>query len=204
VRRLADAARRIGEGDLDTPLAPQRTAELGVLAESFRHMQMRLRTDRLTGLSNRDAVLHRLGERMRNSRRQADAPMLALLFVDLDRFKGVNDRFGHEAGDQVLLVMAQRLRRAVRDSDMVARWAGDEFVVLLDGVTDPAAPERVRGQIEIGLREPVQVAQGHDAVVLGGSVGMALFPEGAADPAELIRMADEDMYRRKPVGNTQW
>ena len=204
LRRLAEAAQRIGDGDLDTPLGPQRTAELGVLAESFRRMQTRLRTDRLTGLSNRDAVLHRLTERMHHSRRHDDASLLALLFVDLDRFKGVNDRFGHEAGDQVLLTMGRRLRQTVRDTDMVARWAGDEFIVLLDGVTDPAAPERVRGQIEDCLREPVQAGEGREPVVLGGTVGMALYPQDATEPAELIRVADEDMYRRKPVGHTQW
>jgi len=204
VRRLADAARRIGEGDLHTPLAPQRTAELGMLAQSFERMQTSLRTDRLTGLSNRDAVIQRLTERMKKGRRHDDAPMMALLFVDLDRFKTVNDRFGHEAGDRVLLVMGKRLHDTVRDSDMVARWAGDEFVVLLDGVRDPSAPERVRAQIEEGLRQPVSVAEGQEPVTLGGSVGMALYPQDADEPADLIRLADEDMYRRKPVGATQW
>ncbi len=204
LRRLADGAQRVGLGDLDTPLGPQRTVEFSVLANSFDRMQKNLRTDRLTGLSNRDAVLHRLDERMANSRRRADEPMLALLFVDLDRFKSVNDTYGHDAGDRVLLEMGRRLRHVVRDSDMVARWAGDEFVVLLDSVSDAAAPERVRSQIEDCLREPVAVTEHDDPVTLGGAVGMAMFPIDAADPQELIRVADEDMYRRKPVGNTRW
>lgn len=199
VRRLAEAAQRIGGGDFDTPLVPQRTAELGVLAESFRSMQQQLRTDRLTGLSNRNAVEQRLQARIDNKhRRSHEAPMLALLFVDLDRFKSVNDRFGHEAGDRALLELGRRLRQAVRDTDMVARWAGDEFVVLLDGVAGQPAAERVRGDLEANLRRPLEVSAGQPAIVVGGSVGMALYPRDAADLQGLIRVADEDMYRRKP------
>lgn len=124
--------------------------------------------------------------------------MLALLFVDLDRFKSVNDRLGHEPGDRALLELGRRLRQAVRDTDMVARWAGDEFVVLLDGVAGQAAAERVRGDLEACLRRPLEVSAGQPAIVVGGSVGMAQYPRDAADLQGLIRVADEDIYRRKP------
>jgi diguanylate cyclase (GGDEF)-like protein len=202
VERLADAARRVGQGDLDTPLGFQRTSELGELAQAFSEMQYKLRTDRLTGLANREAVMQRLKERMKSHRRTADAEGLAVLFVDLDRFKTVNDRFGHEAGDTVLSTMGLRLRKSVRDHDMVARWAGDEFIVLVDSVPDMRVAEQVRAQLEAALREPVEVHPGQPGVVLGGSVGLALYLGDASEPADLIRAADSDMYRRKPVGNT--
>jgi diguanylate cyclase (GGDEF)-like protein len=204
VSRLAEAAQRIGDGDFDTPMLPQRTTELGALAESFQKMQLQLRTDRLTGLSNRDSVERRLQSRITNHRRRDDAPMIGLLFVDLDRFKSVNDRFGHAAGDQVLLEMGRRLRSVVRDTDMVARWAGDEFVVLLDGVADASAPERVRADLEDCLRTPITVGQSETSIVVGGTVGLAIYPDQATDPQTLIRVADEDMYKRKPVGNSRY
>lgn len=201
---LVDAARRIGDGDLDTPPAPMATAELGALRDALRRMQLRLRTDRVTGLANRESVLTRLHDRMRPGRRHNDAPLLALLFVDLDRFKSVNDRHGHDAGDLVLQTIGRRLRQTVRDTDLVARWSGDEFVLLLDGVGTPGNAERVRDQVERVLRDPVELGPGRDAVELEGTVGLALSGGDTPEPESLIRAAEDDMLRRKPSSLSQW
>ena len=132
--RLATAARQVGEGQLDAPLSILRADEIGELAGSFRQMQQRLRTDLLTGLVNRDVIVRSIADRLARARRSADAAPFAVLFIDLNNFKRVNDRFGHEAGDRALVEVAARLRQATRAGDLVARYAGDEFVVLLDNV----------------------------------------------------------------------
>lgn len=201
---LMRAAQAVGDGDLDHPPGPMAGAELEGVAESMRRMQLRLRTDRLTGLANRDALLTRLHDRMRPGRRQKDGPKLALMFVDLDRFKDVNDRLGHEAGDTVLATLGRRLRQTVRDTDLVARWASDEFVLLLDGVGSEDSAEFIRDQVERVLRDPVEISPGGPVAELAGTVGVALYPDDATDPDELMRAAEADMVRRKPASVSQW
>jgi diguanylate cyclase (GGDEF)-like protein len=195
---LARTAERVGDGDLDTPPGEMASRELEGLRDSLRRMQLRLRTDRITGLANREAVLNRLHERMRAGRRRNDAPLLALLFVDLDRFKLVNDHHGHDVGDFVLQTIGRRLRQTVRDTDMVARWSGDEFVLLLDGVDSRDNAQRVRDQVERVLRDPVELGPGRDGVELDGTVGLALSAADAFEPDLLIRAAEADMAQRKP------
>ncbi|MBL8327524.1 MAG: GGDEF domain-containing protein [Rubrivivax sp.] len=201
---LVDALQRIGDGDLDTPPEPMRSAETQVVRETLHRVQLRLRTDRVTGLANREAILKRLHDRMRPGRRHNDAPLLALLFVDLDRFRSVNENHGHEAGDFVLQTVGRRLRQTVRDTDLVARWAGDEFVVLLDGVGTADHAQRARDQVERVLRDPVELGPGRDAVELDGTVGLALSPADGQEPDSLLRAAEEDMLRRKPSSLSQW
>lgn len=196
---LARSARRIGEGDLDTPPGPMASRELDALRDALQHLRRRLRTDRSTGLANRESVLARLHDRMRHGRRRNDAPLLALLFVDLDRFDRVNARHGREAGDVVLQAIGRRLRQTVRDTDMVARWSGDEFLLLLDGVGSPENAERVRDQVERVLRDPVELGEGREAAELDGTAGLALSPGDASEPEALIRAAAQDMVLRKPV-----
>jgi diguanylate cyclase (GGDEF)-like protein len=203
-RELADVAERVGDGDLDTPPGAMGSVELDSLAESMRRMQLRLRTDRVTGLANREAVLTRLHDRMRPGRRKNDAPLVALLYVDLDGFRRINERHGHEAGDTILITLGRRLRQTVRDTDLVARWASDEFVLLLDGVVSFESAEQVRDQVERVLRDPVDLGPNRDAAELGGTVGMALYPGDAEDPDELMRSAEADMMKRKPASVSQW
>ncbi|MCA0176321.1 MAG: diguanylate cyclase [Proteobacteria bacterium] len=200
VRRLAHMAQRIGTGDWNAPLLHQRTRELWTLAQSLARMQDSLRTDRLTGLANREALLQRMEQRMKSRRRGELGRNLAVLFVDLDGFKSVNDRFGHHVGDRVLTDMGQRLAASVRAQDMVARWAGDEFVVLLDPIAGAADAHQVRAQVEARLREPMTLEGGEQLTVRGGSVGLAVYPDDAATALELIQAADVDMYRRKRGG----
>jgi diguanylate cyclase (GGDEF)-like protein len=199
LRRLADAARRVGEGQLDTPLQVQRRDEIGDLARSFAQMQQRLLTDRLTGLSNREAALRRIDERIAQHRRRGDRRPFAVMFVDFNRFKHINDAYGHDVGDAVLKELAQRLRLRLRAEDTVARYAGDEFLLLLDAVSDRRDAERVRQHLEQAMREPLaalaEVAP--DLPPAGASFGIAMFPADGADIDSLIKLADQDMYRRK-------
>ncbi|MCX9154933.1 diguanylate cyclase [Niveibacterium sp. 24ML] len=199
LRRLSQSARAIGDGDLDSPVGVHRKDEIGQLARSFEAMQERLRTDRLTGLANRDAFMRRLGGRIGQHRRAADDSPFAVLFVDLNYFKQVNDRLGHEAGDKVLIEIAERLRDAVRASDFVARYAGDEFVLLLDRVADRAQAERVREHIEHVLAQPLRSVDvsALGSTALGGAVGLALFPQDGDEAEPLMRSADHEMYARK-------
>lgn len=203
LKRLSHAAALVGDGDLESPIDIQRRDDLGALADNFRTMQRKLRTDKLTGLANREAVLQRLDSRIRHRRRFAEAPAIAVLFVDIDNFKSVNDRFGHEAGDRVLSELGARLVKGVRDTDMVARYAGDEFIVLLDGVASFEAADEVRQHLEHALSEPISSLPGSVDTRVGGSIGLALFPRDGQEAHSVIAAADQDMYQRKAGSHPQ-
>ncbi|MBS0436475.1 MAG: diguanylate cyclase [Proteobacteria bacterium] len=193
--RVATAARQIGEGRLDVPLEVRRNDEIGALAASFNWMQQRLRMDPLTGLVNRDVIVRSIAARIALHRRAGDLRPFAVLFIDLDRFKQINDRFGHAAGDRVLVEVGARLRRSTREADLVARYAGDEFVVLLESVADAAAAGQVRDTVERALNRPLDATA--DAPQRLGTVGLAVFPHDGQSAEDLIRAADHDMYERK-------
>lgn len=198
LRRLAAAAGRIGDGDLDTPVGLSRRDEIGELARSFERMQARLRTDRLTGLANREALTQQLARRIERARTDRRQPRLGVLFIDLNRFKYINDSLGHDAGDRVLQEIAERLRRSVRSEDFVARYAGDEFVILIDPIADRDALEQVRLHVEEVLAKPIAI-EAADTIDLsaGGAIGCALFPDDGDNPESLLRHADHAMYARK-------
>lgn len=199
LRAMAVTARKVGDGDLETPIVSQRTDELGQLARSISDMQARLLTDQLTGLSNRTAVIRRIEERILQHRRRGDSRPFVVLFVDFNRFKQINDAYGHDVGDQVLRELAQRLRQGVRAMDIVARYAGDEFVILLDAVEQRREGDAVRQNLEARLCEPLaslgRLDQPH--VSAGAAIGMAVYPDDGLDVDTLIRKADADMYLRK-------
>jgi diguanylate cyclase (GGDEF)-like protein len=123
---------------------------------------------------------------------------LTVLFIDLDHFKHVNDSLGHSEGDVLLQKVAQRLRSAVREGDTVARWGGDEFVVLLDNACDRAAAEAAAHKISAALRSPL--ALGPEALCVTASIGGALFPADGDSADTLLRRADAAMYRAKSTG----
>ncbi len=200
LRKLTTAATRMAEGDFAQPMTSERKDDLGLLTRSFGHMQRRLLTDHLTGLANREAVMRRMEERLAQHRRRGDGRPFAVLFADLNNFKRINDQFGHERGDEVLRELALRLRANVRTSDLVARFAGDEFVVLLDDVDNRQAALAVRAHIEAALAEPLQALAQVDphAANAGGACGVAVFPDDGQDVESLVRHADADMYARKP------
>jgi diguanylate cyclase (GGDEF)-like protein len=199
LRELADAARRVGDGILDEPPEVSRQDELGDLARSFADMQRRLLTDQLTGLSNRSAILRRIEDRVLQQRRRGDHWPFAVMFVDLARIKEVNKRFGHAVGDEVLREVGQRLRAGVRIGDVVARYAGDEFVLLLESVENRADAEAARRHLEASLREPLAALAGVAPAdfVIGASFGIALYPDDGLDTETLLRHADADMYARR-------
>ncbi len=200
IRRLSRAAREVGEGRLEATIDVERDDELGELAKSFRHMQHRLRTDLLTGLVNRDVMTRSIEERIRHTRRAADRKPFAVLFVDLNRFKLINDQFGHDAGDRALVEVGKRLRDATRSGDLVARFAGDEFVLLIHDVPNRVAAEQVRQHVEATLRTPLQTLGANTlpgSPSAGGAVGLALYPDDGEAADDLVKVADRDMYERK-------
>jgi diguanylate cyclase (GGDEF)-like protein len=149
--------------------------------------------DTLTGLPNRNLLQDRLGVAIAHARRQSTR--LAVLFLDLDDFKAVNDSFGHAFGDRVLVALADRVRASVRAGDTVARFGGDEFVVLLDGVSGRADAAHVASKLLEALRAPFRLDGG--LVTVAASLGMSVFPDDGASGDELLRQADAAMYRDK-------
>jgi diguanylate cyclase (GGDEF)-like protein len=154
------------------------------------------RFDSLTGLHNRPAFFERLDHAIALARRHDRA--IALLFVDLDRFKDVNDAFGHLAGDEVLKALVRRLTKTVRDTDTVARLGGDEFIVLAEEVANQVDVNEFGRRLLQALSEPV-VLHGQECR-LGASVGVAMFPEDGEDATTLLKAADAAMYRAKESG----
>jgi diguanylate cyclase (GGDEF)-like protein len=155
--------------------------------------------DSLTGLPNRTLFLDRVEHAVARSRRQGTS--IAVLFLDLDGFKAVNDRFGHAAGDDLLNTVAQRLVSCVREADSVARLGGDEFAVLLEDVGRPEDVEELAGRILAALRSEIVIA-GHD-VVVGTSIGVAIAAPDD-DASGLLRDADMAMYRAKALGKDRF
>jgi diguanylate cyclase (GGDEF)-like protein len=154
--------------------------------------------DPLTGLPNRILVEQQLDLALARARRTEGA--VALMFVDLDDFKEVNDRLGHAAGDRLLAGVAARLRSVLRDSDLLARQGGDEFLVLVADLTEDPAPsaEHVGGNLLSALREPFVVAG--TEVRTGASIGVSLYPDDADDTEALLRHSDVAMYQAKTAG----
>jgi len=156
--------------------------------------------DSLTGLPNRVRFGEQLEEALRRAKR-AGAP-LALLFLDLDLFKRVNDTLGHDAGDALLRLAAERIRRAVREADMLFRMAGDEFTVLLEDVRGPEEAAMVAGRVLEGVAEPLQI--GGQQLAITASIGIALYPGDEAVGERLIKAADTAMYRAKELGRNRY
>jgi diguanylate cyclase (GGDEF)-like protein/PAS domain S-box-containing protein len=153
--------------------------------------------DALTGLPNRALFMERLGQAQARARgRSGNA--FAVLFLDLDRFKVVNDSMGHRAGDQLLVAIARRLDRIRRAGDTVARLGGDEFGFLIEGVDDAAAAGRVADRVQREVSQPFEI--GGQEVFTSASIGIALGGTGEHRPEDLLRDADTAMYRAKALG----
>lgn len=149
--------------------------------------------DVLTGLPNREQFTDRLDRALRRATNW-DRYRFAVLFVDLDGFKGVNDEFGHHVGDKLLIAVARRLRKSVRERDVVGRYGGDEFTVLLDGVDDRAYAQAAAERINAALSEPFVID--NVPIKIGASIGISM-PVGDTDAHRVIREADRAMYRAK-------
>lgn len=157
--------------------------------------------DPLTNLPNRRLLSDRLHQAVINAKRSQGHA--ALIFVDLDKFKPVNDRHGHAAGDQLLQAVAHRLRTCVRESDTVARVGGDEFVVLLPSVTLAQDAMQVAEKMHARLRAPFHLPTGQ-SVQISSSAGVALYPDHGQDEATLSHHADVAMYAAKAAGRDQY
>ena len=155
--------------------------------------------DSLTGLHNRVSLADALEHAVNKARRTGES--LAVLFIDLDGFKTVNDTLGHSTGDHLLREIAHRLRAKIRESDLVARLGGDEFVVMVESVADRTSLQLVAAKILAAVGEPMQL-QGHDVTVTA-SIGIAVFPEDGADVSTLLANADMAMYRAKALGHNR-
>ncbi|VTU46167.1 Cyclic di-GMP phosphodiesterase Gmr (plasmid) [Variovorax sp. SRS16] len=152
--------------------------------------------DALTGLPNRNLFMQLLQHALAKTLRQGTP--LALLFVDLDGFKTVNDTLGHDAGDLLLAAFAQRLRRCLRLSDVTARLGGDEFVVLIDDFDGKAEVGAVAERVMVAASTPYQIRE--RSCNASASIGIAIFPEAGRDIEALLRNADQAMYRAKHDG----
>ncbi len=166
-------------------------------AEVIRHMANH---DSLTNLPNRNFFLKRLPQAISLARREHR--LLALLFIDLDRFKPVNDRFGHSVGDKVLQVVAGRLEKMLRSSDSVCRLGGDEFVILLESTKSIQGAEEVARKAIEALNQPIEV-DGNNCSV-GASIGISVYPHDCNDSETMLKHADIAMYRAKKNGRDRY
>jgi diguanylate cyclase (GGDEF)-like protein/PAS domain S-box-containing protein len=157
--------------------------------------------DSLTGLPNRLLFNDRLLQAISHARR--DAGRIALLYLDLDRFKPVNDALGHAAGDELLQGVAARIRQLVRDSDTVARIGGDEFTVILPGIARREEAEAVAAKIIAALAAPFRLGGQRHSVDIGTSIGIAIYPADGQDADALINAADAAMYGAKQAGRNR-
>ena len=161
--------------------------------ERIRHLALH---DPLTDLPNRQLLMERLGQSIAKTEREPRP--LALMFLDLDQFKQVNDTLGHDRGDELLVRVAQKLLSQVRQNDTVARLGGDEFVILLDNPLSQDYVAQIAARIVDALHAPLTL--GDQQVQLGASIGIAMHPRAGATPAELLKNADAAMYAAKRAG----
>jgi len=198
-------------------LPVERNDEIGGLARSFNDMRTQIsrqmadlkqsrlelehqaQHDALTGLPNRALFDDRIKKALAAAQR--DNTRLAVMFIDVDRFKPINDNLGHAVGDLLLMEFASRIRHAIRDADTAARFGGDEFVILLRNIQDPGDALNVAEKIRLAVNQAFD-CEGH-MLVVSASIGIALYPEHGADTIELSKHADEAMYQAKEQGRNR-
>lgn len=186
LRKGADSVQRIHQS---LQLAVERQRQQSVL-------QRKACYDDLTGVMNRREIVQQLGKALSHAIRSGQ--LGAVMLIDVDDFKGINDSLGHQAGDMVLRRVAARMVNAVRSGDSVGRLGGDEFVVILEGLKDARHAKRVSEKV---LRSCCcRIPLGDDRVTITASIGIAVFPRDGKCPEQLLRMADTAMYTSKRNG----
>jgi diguanylate cyclase (GGDEF)-like protein len=211
---MVRAAKRFSTDRAIAELPVRRNDELGLLARSFKDMQTQInahlselydsqrdvdhlaRHDPLTGLANRLMLYDRLEHAISASQRTGRN--IALIYLDLDRFKEINDTRGHAIGDKVLKAVSNRLKKMVREVDTVARLGGDEFVILFDSIEDPRQVVAIAGKIIDAFRLPLEIDG--EEYRIGVSLGISVYPQDADNATRLIEQADTAMYRAKKAG----
>jgi diguanylate cyclase (GGDEF)-like protein len=214
INSMSAAVQRFAYEHQASTLASDRQDEIGVLARSFNQMQDDIRQqltalqdsreelehlarhDALTGLPNRRAFQERLDQAL--ARAQRSGERFALLFIDVDNFKNINDRWGHEGGDAVLKIVALRLDATTRKADAVARMGGDEFVVLLDNPAHRDDITNIAEKLLASVRSPIVF--GGQELQVGFSIGISQYPDDGHTVAELMARADHAMYEAKAAG----
>lgn len=175
-------------------------SDITAIKTAYEQLNYQAHHDPLTGLPNRLLLEDRLHVALQRARREQTG--LAVLFVDLDRFKTINDSLGHDVGDRVLCEVAERMNKLIRGSDTVARLGGDEFLILMEGVGDANTASSVADKILENLRKtPVSLGQ---EFFVGVSIGISLFPQDGDDSTTLIKRADVAMYRAKQRGRNTY
>ncbi len=214
LQAMARAIGRFSAGDAIAGLPLHRKDEIGVLAQNFHAMASKLNAqvseledrklhldhlahhDQLTGLPNRLLFLDRLKQGMHKAARNRER--LALLFIDLDRFKHINDSLGHLVGDEVLKAVAERLLEHVRKEDTISRLGGDEFTVVLEELHTPNDATAIAQKMIALFKEPFVV--GGNEFYLSCSIGISIYPDNGMEAEDLLRNADAAMYRAKEQG----
>lgn len=216
--QMVQAARSFATQHRQDALPTHRRDEIGVLARSFADMQKQISDqlqalhenqreldhlashDALTGLPNRRLLEERLEHALARARRSGEH--IALLYIDIDGFKEINDKYGHSVGDVVLKEAARRIRAVVREIDTVARLGGDEFIVLLDGNLQPGVIAQIAQKILDMLAPPILHAG--QALQIGASIGISQSPQHGTTASELTVTADHAMYVAKNSGRNQY
>ncbi|KUZ17290.1 deoxyuridine 5'-triphosphate nucleotidohydrolase [Burkholderia diffusa] len=211
LQMLARAATHVFDDPAAERLPVARADEIGVLARCFDSMRVEIRTqvamlrakqlelahlaahDPLTGLPNRMLFMERLEAAIRHAAAVREG--LAVMFVDLDRFKQINDQHGHAAGDRTLVAVAKRLSLVLRSGDMAARLGGDEFIVLISDVRSPEVIGDIASRIQIVMAEELEF--GERQLAVGASIGVSEYPADGASAEELLVKADAAMYAAK-------
>jgi len=197
---------------LNQPISPdesqrqmlERMAHLAAIAMEQQKRTARIRFlalhDPLTGLPNRSLLNEHLNRNVIRARRESST--FALMFIDLDGFKLINDQYGHDAGDDLLSILSTRMVDQLRSSDICARIGGDEFVVLLEKITSSTAAEQVADKLLACLSHPVR--RGQQTLQVSASIGIALYPQDGDTADALLTHADDAMYRAKTLGKDRW
>ena len=176
------------------------TQDISKVNRLVSHLYHDAHHDFLTGLPNRTFVLESLGDLLAETARTGDRA--AILFIDLDGFKAINDRLGHDMGDMALVAVAKRFRGVLPERDILARMGGDEFLLLLPTCDGREIPAQVSSRLIGTLSDPIVL--GKRQAILGASIGIALFPEDAEEGETLLKKADEAMYRAKAEGGNRY